>query len=71
MNLQETHLQDQTEVPPFVKIYGHLFHFINSFANRDDPSAGILICISKNFQIEDYENLENGRLLGVKNQKQS
>jgi len=71
LNLQETHFLDASDFPQFVKIYKHLFHFISTFATNNDPSAGILVCISKKFVIEESEILENGRLLYIKFQNKA
>ena len=62
LNLQETHFQ-QDDFPQCLKNYEHLFHFINSYATDDDPSAGILLCVSKKFEIEEIDLIENGRLI--------
>ena len=62
-NIQETHFLNESDAPLFTKVYEHLFHFINAFATNGDPFSGILICISKKYEIERSDLLEAGRLL--------
>ena len=66
LNIQETHISSETELPDFVNLYKHIYHFQKTFSEIEDPSAGILICIRKTEEIIDTEELEKGRLLYIK-----
>ena len=47
INLQETHLQTNEDIPQKFFEYKHLFHIIPSFASPQDGGSGILILLIK------------------------
>ena len=47
INLQETHLQTNEDIPQKFFEYKHLFHIIPSFASPQDSGSGILIFVNK------------------------
>ena len=66
LNLQETHISAEKELPNFVETYKHLYDFQITFSPANDTSSGILLCIRKTEKVMVSEVLENGRLLYVK-----
>ena len=66
LNIQETHVPNETSLPKFLSLYKHLFDFIPTFSKSSDPSSGILICINKTEDIQCVEILEPGRLIYLK-----
>ena len=47
LNLQETHLHNESENPMFFELYNHLYHFVRTNASTTDPAAGIILCVTK------------------------
>ena len=66
LNIQETHISNDKELPNFLNTYSHLFTFEKTFASSGDVFSGILVCIRKTDIIITTEILENGRLLYIK-----
>ena len=54
LNIQETHVPNETSLPKFLSLYKHLFDFIPTFSKSSDPSSGILICINKTEDIQCF-----------------
>ena len=51
LNLQESHLRNEEEIPTKWKEFDHLFSIISTFAHDDDTYAGIIIFVNKTFDI--------------------
>ena len=66
LNIQETHISKNEELPNFVRTYSHLFAFEKTFATTGDVSSGIIVCIRKTDTVMSTEILENGRLIYIK-----
>ena len=66
INLQETHLQSNDDIPPKFFEYKHLYHIIPSFATPVDSGSGILIFVNKTEEIVFREELLQGRILILK-----
>ena len=66
LNLQETHLHNESENPMFFELYNHLYNFVRTNASTTDPAAGIILCVKKSMEIISQEILEEGRLLYIK-----
>ena len=66
LNVQETHIPSECDLPKFFNLYKHIYHFENTFSRNEDPSSGILICIRKTEEIIIREIIVNGRLLYLK-----
>lgn len=66
LNVQETHLTNENELPNFVNLYKHIYNFENAFAKSDDPYSGILVGIRKTETILLTEIIEQGRLIYIK-----
>jgi len=66
VNIQETHIPSEKELPNFVNTYKLLFNFIKSYSTSGDVFSGILVGIRKTENIIFSEVLENGRLLYIK-----
>ena len=63
LNLQETHLRCEGEIPQKWKDFGHLYSIISTFAHDDDTYAGITVFVNKTFEIISTEVLIEGRVL--------
>ena len=48
LNLQETHLNNQDQIPRELIDLKHIYHIISSEATMQDPWSGIIIFIKKN-----------------------
>jgi len=66
VNIQETHIPSEKDLPNFVQTYKHLFNFEKSYSTAGDVFSGILVCIRKTEKVILSEVLENGRLLYIK-----
>ena len=66
LNLQETHLRNEGEIPSKWKEFDHLYSIISTFAQDDDTFAGITIFINKTFEIIKSEILIEGRVMLIK-----
>jgi len=66
LNLHETHLISDNDIPKKLLNYSHIYTTISSHAREDDKGAGILIFINKTEEIVDSEEIFPGRLLFVK-----
>ena len=66
LNLQETHLISDREIPKKFHNFDHLYHVLSSHATEHDKGAGILLFINKTEDILESENLHPGRLLYTK-----
>ena len=66
LNLQETHLECDNDIPRKLLNFSHLYHLVSSHANEDDRGAGILLFINKTEEILSTENIFPGRLLYAK-----
>lgn len=65
-NLQETRLQNDSDIPKALKNYKHLYHIIGSHAKNDDKGAGILMFVNKTEEILESEEICPGRLIYLK-----
>ena len=61
LNIQETHISSETELPNFLDYYNHLYHFEKTYAKSDDTASGILMCIRKTENLRSFEVIEEGR----------
>ena len=66
INLQETHLQSNEDIPPKFFEYKHLYHIIPSHATPTDIGSGILMFVNKREEIIFQEDLVKGRILILK-----
>ena len=66
INLQETHLQSNEDIPPKFYEYKHLYHIIPSFASPGDSGSGILIFVNKREEVILREELVKGRIVILK-----
>jgi hypothetical protein len=66
INLQETHLQSNEDIPPKFFEYKHLYHIIPSHATPTDIGSGILMFVNKREEIIFQEELVKGRILILK-----
>ena len=66
LNIQETHIPSENELPKLLTFYKHIYHFEKTFSRNEDPYSGILICIRKTEEIISTEILEKGRLIYIK-----
>ena len=66
VNIQETHISKEEEIPGLFNTYKHLYNFEKTFANKDDPCSGILVCIRKTEEIVSTEEIVKGRLMHIK-----
>ena len=66
INLQETHLQTNEDIPQKFLEYKHLFHIIPSFASIQDSGSGILIFVNKTEEIILQKELVKGRIVILK-----
>ena len=71
LNLQETHLISDADVPPSFKKVKHIFHIIHSFASMNDRGAGICIFVNKTENIMIQEELLEGRLIYLRLQNKA
>ena len=71
LNLQETHLMIEEDVPPSFKKLKHIFHIVQSFAPLTDRGAGICIFVNKTENIMIQEELLKGRLVYLKLQNKA
>ena len=71
LNVQETHLLNDNEIPQRLKNFDHLYHIVPSHACQNDKGAGILIFINKTEDIIETEELVPGRLVYVKYQNKN
>ena len=69
LNLQETHLSCQEQIPKVWTQFNHVYHICSTFATNDDRFAGIIMFINKFFEIQSEEILYQGRILLVKAKK--
>jgi len=65
VNIQETHISKEEEIPRLFDTYKHLYNFEKTFANEDDPCSGILVCIRKTEEIVSTEEIVKGRLMHI------
>ena len=66
INLQETHLQSNDDIPQKFFEYKHLYHIIPSFASPQDSGLGILIFVNKAEEIILQKELVKGRIIILK-----
>jgi len=66
INLQETHLQSNEDIPQKFFEYKHIFHIIPSFASPQDSGSGILIFVNKVEDIIIQKKLVKGRIVILK-----
>ena len=66
LNIQETHLFNESEIPQIFNLYEHTFHIISTYGKVEDPAAGITLCVKKTMEVIVCEILEDGRLLYIK-----
>ena len=71
LNLQETHISSENELPNFMTTYSHLFAFEITFSSSGDVSSGIIVCVRKTDTIIHSEVLENGRLIYIKTKNEA
>ena len=63
VNIQETRLQSNEDIPPKFYEHKHLYHIISSFSNPADSGSGILIFVNKTEDIILQHELVKGRIL--------
>ena len=68
LNIQETHLRDNSEIPRKFDRFTHLYHQISSHTVDTDKGAGILMFVNKTEEIVEVNNCIPGRLLFVRTQ---
>ena len=66
LNLHETHLNKDEDIPKKLLNYSHIYTVLSSHASEDDRGAGILMFINKTEEVVDKEEIIPGRLLFVK-----
>ena len=66
LNIQETHLNDDTQIPNKLLNFSHLYSIISSHAEDNDKGAGILLFVNKTEEVIEKKVLFPGRLLFVK-----
>ena len=66
INIQETHLTQNLEIPKKWLNFDHLYSIISAHATETDSFGGILLFISKTFEILESEVLVDGRVVFVK-----
>ena len=66
INLQETHLQDELEIPIEWTHLKSLYDIVFCGANANDPGSGIIVFIRKTEKIMEISTLVEGRLLHIK-----
>ena len=66
LTLIETHHKDENNVAPLLLRYKSTHHMIHTEACDEDPYAGIIMFISKNFNILQKTDLIQGRLFNIK-----
>ena len=66
INLQETHLYDDPEIPNEWTHLKSLYNIVFCGANSTDPGSGIIVFIRKTEQILEKSTLFEGRLLHIK-----
>lgn len=71
LNLQETHISTENELPNFMTTYSHLFAFETTFSRSGVVSSGIIVCVRKTDTIIYSEVLENGRLIYIKTKNEA
>ena len=49
INIQETHLSNNSEMPEIVRTYEHIYNHIITHSSTEDPYSGIIIFIQKTF----------------------
>ena len=64
--LVETHHKSIHDIQSTFHLYLNSFHLIHTGALDDDPNAGIIILINKNFTISNEGILVQGRLINFK-----
>ena len=69
LNLHETHLNKDEDIPKKLLNYSHIYTVLSSNASEDDRGAGILMFINKTEEVIDKEDIIPGRLLFVKIKK--
>ena len=62
-NLQETHLQDDTEIPKKFKDFDHMYHILSTHATNVERGAGIILFINKTHLVIEQRVLHPGNLL--------
>ena len=66
VNIQETHLTDQTQIPKKWLNFKHLYHIVSTFAHERDRFSGISIFISKMYDMLQVREILKGRILLIK-----
>ena len=66
LNIQETRLTDETQIPQEFIHLNHIFEIIFCGANNLDQGSGILVFIKKTEEVIEKNILFNGRLLHIK-----
>ena len=69
INIQETHLKDDSEIPKKWMDFGHLYNIISSHAEENDRFSGIIVFINKIHEVISTETLIKGRVVLIKTQK--
>ena len=62
----ETHHRDVKDIPQEFSKYKSTYHIIHSFAPLDEPFAGIIGLVSKQYDVTDTRELIQGRILNLK-----
>ena len=66
LNLQETHLTEENEIPQTWLNFRHIYHIISTWATPEDRFAGITIFINKTFEIVETIEIIKGRAIFIK-----
>ena len=70
LSIQETHHKTEDKLPKYIMNLKKTHKLIDSKASNEDPYAGILMLVSKEWKILERNTLLEGRLIQVKIQKE-
>ena len=57
LNLQETHLTNNAQIPKVWLNYNHIYEIISTHAQEEDRFAGMIIFVNKAFELVDTEEI--------------
>ena len=66
LNVQETHISNNSDFPKKLKVYSHMYHCVSTYSNNADPYSGIFTFIRKTETLIKTETLVAGRLAYIK-----
>jgi len=64
--LQETHIENESQIPPEWTKFSHMFSCFSNFATSNDTFSGSLIFINKILEVINFEIIIPGRVMIVK-----